>query len=142
MFLAKRHKSLVLTVKDSIEIRMAKNLWAINDSCVMLGEFHFNSNIRFFNGEYLGYNPVKSQNLWRGENTPPAPRVPTGLPRRRNIIIKIRQKCPRGRGDSNKVIELNPPLHSTKYRSFLCVLLTKNLTIISKLLQNLKLTPF
>ena len=63
MFLAKRHKSLVLTVKDSIEIRMAKNLWAINDSCVMLSEFYFDSNIRFFKGEYLGYIPVKSQNL-------------------------------------------------------------------------------
>ena len=63
MFLAKRHKSLVLMVKVSMEIRMAKNLRAINDSCVMLGEFHFNSNIRFFNGEYLGYIPVKSQNL-------------------------------------------------------------------------------
>ena len=79
----------------------------------------------------------------RGEGiAPPAPKDPTGLPRRRNIIIKIRQKCPRGHGDSNVVIELNPPLHSTKYRSFLCVLLTKMLTIISKLLQNLKLTPF
>ena len=94
-----------------------------------------------FNFNVVSGFPCKHYIVDRGPTAPPALTVSTAL-RRRNIIIKIRQKCPRGRGDSNIVIELNPPLHSTKYRSFLCVLLTKILAIISKLLQNLKLTPF